>query len=250
MTNRIRKLRLVQFSLLAVGILIIIFTFLQNKNENQLEIVSKDKKNQINESLKKNSDGNDIFYDITYNGIDLAGNRYVLKSKEAVSNKLQEELKVLDPVHFNKMDNMNPQRVVRALEVCLASKKPFSSFHNQKPQERPFNVIQIGLEAPRDTINERIERRTKLMLEAGWLEETKNLLPYRNENAMNTIGYKELLAHLDGEMSLEDAQERIVISTRQFAKRQMTWFKKDQTIKWFDFNNTHSVVEYVRSLLK
>ena len=88
------------------------------------------------------------------------------------------------------------------------------------------------------------------MLEAGWLEETKNLLPYRNENAMNTVGYKELLAHLDGEMSLEDAQVRIVISTRQFAKRQMTWFKKDQTIKWFDFNNTHSVVEYVRSLLK
>ena len=87
------------------------------------------------------------------------------------------------------------------------------------------------------------------MLEAGWLEETKNLLPYRNENALNTVGYKELLAYLDGEMSLEDAQERIVISTRQFAKRQMTWFKKDQTIKWFDFNNTHSVVEYVRSLL-
>tara|TARA_B100000683_G_scaffold145573_1_gene141160 strand:- start:874 stop:1140 length:267 start_codon:yes stop_codon:yes gene_type:complete len=87
------------------------------------------------------------------------------------------------------------------------------------------------------------------MLEAGWLEETKNLLPYRNENALNTVGYKELLAYLDGEISLEDAQERIVISTRQFAKRQMTWFKKDQTIKWFDFNNTHSVVEYVRSLL-
>ena len=164
-------------------------------------------------------------------------------------NKLQEELKVLDPVHFNKMDDMNPQRVVRALEVCLASNKPFSSFHKQKPQERPFNVVQIGLEAPRETINERIERRTKLMLEAGWLEETKNLLPYRNENALNTVGYKELLAYLDGEMSLEDAQERIVISTKQFAKRQMTWFKKDQTIKWFDFNNTHSVVEYVRSLL-
>ena len=92
MTDRIRKLRLVQFGLLAVGILIIIFTFLLNKNESQLEIVSKDKKNQINESLKKNRDGNDIFYDITYNGIDLAGNRYVLRSKEAISNKLQEEL--------------------------------------------------------------------------------------------------------------------------------------------------------------
>ena len=92
MTNRIRKLRLVQFSLLVVGVLIVIFTFLQNKNKNQLEIISKEKKNQINESLKKNSDGNDIFYDITYNGIDLAGNRYVLKSKEAISNKLKGEL--------------------------------------------------------------------------------------------------------------------------------------------------------------
>ena len=92
MTNRIRKLRLVQFSLLAIGMLIIIFTFLQNKSENQLEIISKDKKKQISESLEKNSDENDIFYDITYNGIDLAGNRYVLKSKEAISNKTQGEI--------------------------------------------------------------------------------------------------------------------------------------------------------------
>ena len=99
MTDRIRKLRLIQFSLLAVGILIVIFTFSQNKNENQLEIVSKDKKNKINESLKKNSDGNDIFYDITYNGIDLAGNRYVLKSKEAISNKTQGEL-----IEMNEVD--------------------------------------------------------------------------------------------------------------------------------------------------
>ena len=89
MTDRIRKLRLVQFSLLAAGILIVIFTFLQKKNEKQLEIISKDKKNKINESLKKDSVGNDIFYDITYNGMDLAGNRYVLKSKEAISNKTQ-----------------------------------------------------------------------------------------------------------------------------------------------------------------
>tara|TARA_B100000963_G_scaffold264406_1_gene232546 strand:+ start:2835 stop:3452 length:618 start_codon:yes stop_codon:yes gene_type:complete len=99
MTNRTRKLRLFQFSLLIVGMLIVIYTFLQNKNENQLEIISKDRKNQINESLKKNSDGNDIFYDITYNGIDLAGNRYVLKSKEAVSNKTQGEI-----IQMNEVD--------------------------------------------------------------------------------------------------------------------------------------------------
>ena len=99
MTDRIRKLRLVQFSLLAAGILIVIFTFLQNKNEKQLEIISKDKKNKINESLKKDSVGNDIFYDITYNGIDLAGNRYVLKSKEAISNETQGEI-----IQMNKVD--------------------------------------------------------------------------------------------------------------------------------------------------
>ena len=99
MTDRIRKLRLVQFSLLAAGILIVIFTFLQNKNEKQLEIISKDKKNKINESLKKDSVGNDIFYDITYNGMDLAGNRYVLKSKEAISNKTQGEI-----IQMNKVD--------------------------------------------------------------------------------------------------------------------------------------------------
>lgn len=99
MTNRIRKLRLVQFSLLAAGMLIVIFTFLQKKNENQLEIIPKVKKNQINESLKKNSDGNDIFYDITYNGIDLAGNRYILKSKEAISSRSQGEI-----IHMNEVD--------------------------------------------------------------------------------------------------------------------------------------------------
>ena len=98
MTNRIRKLRLFQFSLLVIGMLIVIFTFLQKKNENQLEIIPKVRKNQINESLKKNSDGNDIFYDITYKGIDLAGNRYVLKSKEAISNKTQGEI-----IQMNKL---------------------------------------------------------------------------------------------------------------------------------------------------
>ena len=99
MTNRIRKLRLFQFSLLVIGMLIVIFTFLQKKNENQSEIIPKVRKNQINESLKKNSDGNDIFYDITYKGIDLAGNRYVLKSKEAISNKTQGEI-----IQMNEVD--------------------------------------------------------------------------------------------------------------------------------------------------
>ncbi len=161
--------------------------------------------------------------------------------------QLQEELKKLDPEHFNKMDNQNPQRVVRALEVCLTSGKPMSSFHSENQRERDFDIVQIGLEAPREIINERIAKRTQIMLDKGWLDETKALLPYREENSLNTVGYKELIAHLEGEMTLEQAQERIAISTRQFAKRQMTWFKKDHTIKWFDFQDTDSAVEYAKA---
>ena len=110
--------------------------------------------------------------------------------------QLQEELKKLDPEHFNKMDNQNPQRVVRALEVCLTSGKPMSSFHSENQRERDFDIVQIGLEAPREIINERIAKRTQIMLDKGWLDETKALLPYREENSLNTVGYKELIAHL------------------------------------------------------
>ncbi len=162
---------------------------------------------------------------------------------------LQEELQKLDPEHFNKMDNQNPQRVVRALEVCLNSGKPISSFHNENQRKKDFDIVQIGLEAPREIINERITKRTQLMLDQGWVEETKDLLPYRSENSLNTVGYKELITYLDGKMTLEQAQERIAISTRQFAKRQMTWFKKDKSIKWFSFQDTDSAVGYAKSAI-
>lgn len=162
---------------------------------------------------------------------------------------LQEELKKLDPLHFEKMDNQNPQRVVRALEVCLTSGNPMSSFHSDKQDKRGFNVVQIGLEAHREIINERIAKRTHIMIDQGWLEETKALIPYRAENSLNTVGYKELFAHLDGDMTLDQVQERIAISTRQFAKRQMTWFKKDSSIKWFDFQDTDSAIEFAKSAI-
>lgn len=162
---------------------------------------------------------------------------------------LQEELKKLDPKHFNKMDNQNSQRVVRALEVCLTSGKNISSFYSENKRKRDFDIVQIGLEAPREIINKRITKRTQIMLDQGWLEETKSLLPYRSENSLKTVGYNELIAYLDGEMTLEQAKERIAISTRQFAKRQMTWFKKDKSIKWFNFQDTDSVVEYAKSAI-
>lgn len=157
---------------------------------------------------------------------------------------LANELRELDPEHFEKMDSKNPQRVVRALEVCLCSGKPFSSFHSAGPAKRPFDILKIGLKADREIVNERIAKRAQLMIDAGWLEETRALLPYRNENALNTVGYKELIEHLDGKLTLEEAIERIAITTRQFAKRQMTWFNKDKDIKWFDMSETDKALKF------
>ncbi|MCF8464026.1 MAG: tRNA (adenosine(37)-N6)-dimethylallyltransferase MiaA [Flavobacteriales bacterium] len=146
---------------------------------------------------------------------------------------LQAQLKQLDPVHFEKMDAQNPQRVIRALEVCLSTGKPFSSFHVGEKIQRPFRVVKVGLELPKEELNERINLRVDSMLENGLLEEVKAVFEKRHLNALNTVGYKELFAHLLGEMTLEEATEKIKINTRRFAKRQMTWFKKDEEINWF-----------------
>ena len=155
--------------------------------------------------------------------------------KEEGLAPLMDELRHLDPIHAQRMDTSNPQRVVRALEVCLASGKPFSSFHHGEPKPRPWRVVSIGLNPERSELRERIAKRAQIMMEAGWLEEARALLPHRHENALNTVGYKELFEHLDGTCSLDEAVEWIVTRTRQFAKRQMTWFKKDASTTWFDY---------------
>lgn len=143
---------------------------------------------------------------------------------------LQEQLKVLDPIHFEKMDTQNPQRVVRALEVCLSTGKPFSSFHGAQRADRPFAIKKIGLELPREELYERINKRVDEMLENGWLEEVSSVFGQRHLNALNTVGYKELFAHLEGEMTLSEATEKIKINTRRFAKRQLTWFKQNNEL--------------------
>lgn len=145
---------------------------------------------------------------------------------------LQLQLKELDPVHFERMDTQNPQRVIRALEVCLSTGKPFSSFHEGEKKQRPFKVQKIGLELPREEMYQRINKRVDVMLENGWLEEAKAVFEKRHLNALNTVGYKELFQHLSGEMTLEEATEKIKTNTRRFAKRQLTWFKKDEAVEW------------------
>ena len=141
-------------------------------------------------------------------------------------------LQALDPIHYARMDRQNPQRVIRALEVCLISGRSFSSFHTQLPQNRAFETIKLGIDVPKRQLDACIASRTDSMMAAGWLNEARAVLPYRHVNALNTVGYKELFDHLDGNATLSEAVGLIKLHTAQFAKRQLTWFRKDASVKW------------------
>lgn len=150
---------------------------------------------------------------------------------------LQERLKELDPVHYQNVALDNPQRVIRALEVCMASGKPYSSFLNQKTNTRNFTPILIGLSADRQKMYDRINLRVDLMMQNGLLQEATSLLDQKDNNALQTVGYKEVFSYLLGDLTLEQAIEEIKKNTRRFAKRQITWFKRTPDIHWFDFQS-------------
>jgi tRNA dimethylallyltransferase len=148
---------------------------------------------------------------------------------------LQTELEKRDPDYFSVVAKENPQRLMRALEVCIGSGKPYSSFLNQKKNERRFVPIKIGLEAERPVIYDRINQRVDIMMNEGLLAEAQNLYPHKDLNALQTVGYRELFSYFDGEISLAFAIEEIKKNTRRFAKRQLTWFKRNENVEWFDF---------------
>lgn len=149
---------------------------------------------------------------------------------------LQTKLKDLDPIQYERMDIQNPQRMLRALEVCIASGKPYSSFLNKKKILRDFTNVTIGLTAEREVVYERINRRVEQMLEEGLLIEAQRLFPYKELNALQTVGYRELFDFLEGKTSLDFAVEEIKKNTRRFAKRQYTWFHKNKDIHWFEIS--------------
>jgi tRNA dimethylallyltransferase len=159
---------------------------------------------------------------------------------------LQEELARLDAAYFAEVDIQNPQRLMRAIEICWATGKPFSSFRQGAKQERPFQILTIGLERPRQELYERINRRVELMLEQGLLEEVKKLLPYKSHNALQTVGYKEIFDFLEGKQSWEETIRLIKQNTRHYAKRQMTWFKKDTTIQWFHPEDYQEIRNFIQ----
>ena len=148
---------------------------------------------------------------------------------------LQKELKEKDPEYFKRVDKDNSHRLIRALEICRASGKPYSSFLKTKPHLRPFETLKIGLIAPREIIYQRINQRVDIMIEQGLIDEAKALYPKRHLNALKTVGYRELFSYFDGDLSLETAINQIKINTRRYAKRQLTWYRKDTQLNWFDY---------------
>ena len=146
---------------------------------------------------------------------------------------MRSELRLLDPDYYQTADTRNPKRVVHALEVCYTSGRPYSSFLTKERKPRPFSVVKIGLRRERQELFDRINKRVDGMMKAGMLDEARRLYPFRKENALNTVGYKELFRYLDGEWELPFAVEKIKKNTRDYAKKQMTWFAHDNTIQWF-----------------
>ena len=160
---------------------------------------------------------------------------------------LQGRLKTLDPEHYQKVDINNPHRIMRALEVCIGTGKTYTSFLSKPKKLRSFSVIKIGLTADREVIYDRINQRVDIMLEEGLVEEVKGLQPFESLNALNTVGYKEIFNTLNGEWALDFAISEIKKNTRRFAKRQLTWFRKDAEIKWFDYTaNANMVIDYIK----
>ncbi len=166
-------------------------------------------------------------------------------------HSLQNQLKGLDIHSYNKIAIDNPHRVIRALEICIGTGKPYSSFLNKEKSIRNFNVITIGLTADRETIYNRINKRVDILMHNGLLNEVKGLKTKQHLNALNTVGYKELFKHLNGEWTLDLAISETKKNTRRFAKRQLTWFKKDKSILWFDHTtDSTTIIEKLKNKFK
>ncbi|NNE55059.1 MAG: tRNA (adenosine(37)-N6)-dimethylallyltransferase MiaA, partial [Flavobacteriales bacterium] len=174
-------------------------------------------------------------------------NELVQRAKNEGVAALFKELSKLDPTTGEQIDSKNTQRVIRALEVCLVSGKPYSSFRTNTIKPRPFNTEIIGLSADREVIYKRINQRVDKMFEEGLEDEARQLLPFRNLNALKTVGYRELFQYFDGEISRDEAIEQIKKNTRNFAKRQLTWFKREPSTKWFDISENHLIHPYLRN---
>lgn len=158
---------------------------------------------------------------------------------------LVEELRHLDPAYASEVDLCNPARVMRALEVCLATGRPYSEQRHGTATERPFRIVKVGTDMPRDILYDRINRRVDMMVEDGLIEEARAMYPKRHLNSLQTVGYRELFDHFAGNTTLDEAIELIKRNSRRYAKRQLTWFRRDASIGWFAPSDIEHIIEFI-----
>jgi len=198
------------------------------------------------------SGGSMMYIDAVCNGIDdiptvrddirqEMKRRYQEEGLEALCADLQR----LDPEHYAIVDRQNYRRVIHALEICYQTGRTYTSYRTQSRKERPFRLVKIGLNRDREELYNRINKRVDQMMSEGLLDEVKALLPYRDNNALNTVGYKELFDYIDGRWSLDEAVERIKGNTRRYARKQLTWFKRDQQMRWFHPDQQQEILNYI-----
>lgn len=218
---------------------------------------------QLMEDLFKKQDllimvgGSGLYIDAVCNGLDDLPDTD-LNIREQLKQQLEEEgiesikqqLKIYDPEYYEKVDQANPQRMVRGLEFFLSTGEKLSSYQTNSKKQRPFNILKIGLNMDRAALYQRINHRVDQMMDAGLLEEVKGLQEYRKYNALNTVGYSELFDYLDGHIPLETAVDKIKQNTRRFAKRQLTWFRRDDNTAWFEPNASKAVILHINNVLK
>lgn len=200
--------------------------------------------------------GSMLYIDAVCKGIDVMPD-VDISIRESLKEKVKNEglesilpqLEQADAEYYNKVDLKNPARVIHGLEVFLTTGKPISSYRKDTNKERPFEIIKIGVDLPREELYERINKRVELMLEAGLLDEAKRFYPYRDCNAMKTVGYRELFEHFDGNISFEKAIELIKRNSRRYAKKQLTWFRKDKTTQWFSPFEVEDMIAYLSPLI-
>ena len=193
-----------------------------------------------------------MYIDAVCNGIDdipdvdpVARKKYISKYKEEGIEGLRIALKLLDPEHYAKVDLKNHKRIMRALEICDTANRPYSSFLKKQKKERDFGIIKIGLERTRDDLYNRINSRVDAMVKKDLEEEAKNLLKFRNLNALNSVGYREFFDFFDGKISREKAIELIKRNSRRYAKRQITWWGKDKEINWFQPEQVQEIIQFI-----
>lgn len=200
--------------------------------------------------------GSGLYIDAVCNGIDILPDidNLIRNQVKKIFNEegivaLQDKLQMLDPDYYQVVDLNNPARLLRAIEVCLQTGMPYSVLRKNNPQSRGFEIIKVGIKVPREILVNRINNRVDEMITRGWVEEARLVYPYRDNNSLNTVGYKELFAFFEKKLSFDQAIEKIKTNTRRYAKRQMTWFRKDKEINWFDSDDIAGMVEFVKSRL-